>query len=102
MPTWTSIRRPALALALLTGSLAATPSAAAVFYVGVGTGCTHQFLSQAITAAGANGADLDLIRIASPSLTIGNLLLEVNDHSVQITGGFANCTASTPTGRTEI
>jgi hypothetical protein len=102
MPNWSSLRPSALALSILGGAFVAAPSGAAVFYVGTGTGCTHQFLSQAITAAGANGADLDLIRIASPALAIGNLLLEVNNQSVQITGGFPNCTTANPTGRTTI
>lgn len=102
MPIWSSIRSSVLVLAVVSGALAATPSGAATFYVGVGTGCTHQFLSQAVTATGANGAGLDIIRIASPSLAIGNLLMEVNNQSVQIVGGFPNCTATTPTGRTLI
>jgi hypothetical protein len=105
MPICRSFRSlfPAFALFGLFGAWSASaPAGAAVFYVGTGTGCTHQFISQAITAAAANGTGLDIIRLATPSLAIGNLLLEVNNHSVQLVGGFPDCITAAPTGRTTI
>lgn len=101
MTVSTSTCRCILALAFALGPLAAAPAGAAIFYVGIGTGCTHANVALAVAAAAANGPDLDIVRIASPALFLAGLV-EVNDQSVQLVGGFPNCTTSAPTGRTQL
>ena len=89
---------------LLLGWLAAgwaAPASAVVFRVGIGAGCTHATLADAVAAAAANGPDEDSIYIASPAVALSGLI-DVDNQSLLIFGGFASCTAATATGRTTI
>lgn len=86
----------------LAGALSLAPALeAATFVVGVGTGCTHATLADAVAAAAANGPGDDTIRLAVPSIALP-ALINVVDQGVLIYGGYSSCTAATQTGRTTI
>ena len=84
------------AFALLSVLLSAN-AAGAVFTVGTGSGCTHNSLQSAISAASSNGID-DTIRVTrslsytAQALTVGNF------QTLEITGGFATCDQSANDG----
>ena len=86
---------PALLVAALV--LAAPHAAADIFTVGVGTGCTHATIQQAIDAAQANpGADT--IRVTR-SLGYTQQALTVNTaQDLSIVGGFATCSQAASDG----
>lgn len=86
----------ALALAL---TLGASSSRAAVFTVGAGTGCTHGDLASALTAA-ASLAGADEIRLLANTTHQGQFIIITDGLSLR--GGFASCTASSPTGSTTL
>jgi len=71
-------------------------ASAATFRVGSGTGCSHATISAAINQALANGPESDSIRINAG--TYAAQALSIADHSVSITGGFADCIESEPSG----
>ncbi len=79
-----------------TACLIPGPVSAETFRVGIGSGCTHANAAAAIAAAVGNGPDGDLIRINAGTYSAQALVVE--DHSLNITGGFADCLESTPTG----
>ncbi len=81
--------------------LAAGSSRAETFRVGIGTGCTHLTVEAAVAAAAANGSGFDEIKIAHVTQTLGSLI-EVDNHSVALVGGFSSCTAVSPTGQTTL
>lgn len=77
--------------------LAAQPSMAAVYRVGVGSGCTHGTIQSAIGSAGLT-PEADEIRITqSQSYVQQALLIDQVQGTLGLLGGFASCTASTPT-----
>lgn len=69
--------------------------AADVFTVGSGAGCTHASIQDAITAGLANGNGLDVINVARNRTYTAQALLVQND-TVVIQGGFADCLATVP------
>lgn len=71
------------------------------FRVGVGTGCTHATLELAIAAAAANGPGDDEIFLTSPAITLGGLI-EINNQTLSVLGGFSSCAAVAATGRTTL
>jgi|GEM_PF-5412133 len=89
---------PFLFAVLLAGGLSA-PARAAIFTVGGDAACTHSNVLLAILAASGNGPGLDEIRIAT-NQTYTGVIGPVSSHSVHLRGGFASCSASTPSGRT--
>nr|HRC86869.1 hypothetical protein [Thermoanaerobaculia bacterium] len=72
----------------------ARPACAAQYNVGTGTGCTHSNLSDALIAAAGNPG-LDTIHLLSGSTHQGQFLVA---GPLTIEGGYASCTATTPTG----
>lgn len=74
----------------------ATTAGAATFTVGTSGGCTHAGLQAALDAAAANGPGHDEIRLSADQ--VGSFL--VWNQSVSVSGGYANCAASTPTSNT--
>lgn len=72
----------------------AAPLSAAVYTVG-GAGCTHPDLLSALVAAATNPGT-DQIRLLSGSSHQGPFF--VNTDGLTITGGYASCSATTPTG----
>lgn len=69
---------------------APTVALTADFYVGAGGGCTHPTVQAAVNAAAANGTGLDLI-LVSRSVTHSNQHVVIQNHSVHLFGGLANC-----------
>ncbi|HEV8632448.1 MAG TPA: hypothetical protein VGV61_19195 [Thermoanaerobaculia bacterium] len=98
-------RAHALRALALTAVLASSPLAveAAAFRVGNGGSppCTHADLAAAVAAAAANpGNDqIYVTRADPPSLAA---TVDINDQDVEIIGGFADCAAATPSGRTTV
>lgn len=91
-----------LVLCLVLLSFCAVRTAgAAVFSVGADAACTHSNLLSALSAASANGAGLDEIRLAT-NLTYTSIIAPVASHSVHVRGGFASCASTSPTGRTRV
>ena len=86
-----------ITLALTLGMVG--PSSAAVFTVGVGTGCTHADLSSALITA-ANLAGPDEIRLLANTNHQGQFIILTDGLSLR--GGFASCTAASPTGLTTL
>lgn len=96
------MNRPAHVLFVLLAALP-VPAAAAVFRVGPpGTagGCTHTDVQAAIDAAAANpGPDeIRLVRNMVPGYAGQALVIDNQD--LTLTGGLADCAATTPNGRT--
>lgn len=87
-------RRGALA-AFAAGALAAAPAAASIYTVGAGAGCTHADLLSALIDA-VNHAGSDEIRLLINSNHQGPFF--INTDGLILRGGFASCTATTPTG----
>lgn len=77
-------------------ALPALPLAAATFRVGNDgiPPCTHTTIAAAVAAAAANGPGLDQIYVEG-SVTLSSTI-DVNNHSVEIVGGFPNCTDALP------
>ncbi len=73
---------------------------AVVFTVGSTSNCTHASITAAISAAAANGADTDFIRINSGTYSAQALLIE--DQSLNVTGGHASCADGSTTGAATI
>jgi predicted outer membrane repeat protein len=76
--------------------LAGAPVAAATFRVGNDgiPPCTHTTLAAAVAAAAANGPGSDSIYVEG-NVTISSTL-DLNNHSVEIVGGFPDCIAAAP------
>lgn len=85
---------PLLALLGVWVTALVTPASAAVYTVG-GAGCTHPDLLSALIAAATNPGS-DQIRLLSGSSHQGPFF--VNTDGLAITGGYASCSATTPTG----
>lgn len=82
------------ATALLLTALSAN---AAIYRVGVGSGCTHSTIQSAIGSA-AITAEADEIRVTqSQSYVQQALLIDQVQGTLELLGGYASCTASTPT-----
>ncbi|MCQ4166739.1 hypothetical protein [Tahibacter harae] len=86
-------------IALLTLLNLATPALALNIRVGADAGCDTNSLATALAQAKANpGADT--IRVASNQAYTGQALYI--DSDVVLRGGYANCDAATPSGRTSL
>jgi len=85
---------------LFMGSVAPCASAA-TFTVGADGACTHGNLLAAVSAASANGAGLDEIRLAT-NLDYNAVIAAVAGHSVTIRGGYSSCSDGSASGRTVI
>ncbi len=72
---------------------------AAVYVVGSGAGCTHADLLSALVAA-VNNPGFDEIRLLAGSTHQGQFL--INTDGLSLIGGFASCTATSPTGRSTL
>lgn len=83
---------------LLAGLLAAAGTALAggplpVMTVGSGPGCNHASLAAALAAAGSAVE----FRIAAAELTLGAAAV-ISDRQVRLVGGYASCSAASPSG----
>lgn len=85
-----------LQVLILLSCAVATPTSAAIFWVGSGAGCGFADVQAAVNAAQANGAGSDTIRIAR-NRTYSAQHIVVQNHSVALTGGFADCTTNAVT-----
>jgi hypothetical protein len=79
-----------LLLALLGAALFHDPANAAILRVGTGTGCTHQDLGSAVLAA----RDGDGIFVNAGTYPVANLHFDAK--TLTFRGGYASCTATTP------
>jgi len=89
--------------AWLPGLAFTATATAAVYTVGpAGTpgNCTHTTIQAALNAAAVNPGPDD-IRIANNQVWTSQALT-INNHSVSLTGGFANCHPLAPTGQTRL
>lgn len=84
-----------LGIAALLGMASSSVASAAVFTVG-GAGCTHATLIDALAAATSNPGP-DEIRLLSGSNHQGQLIIATTQ-GLTLRGGFASCSATTPTG----
>lgn len=92
-----STRPPLLALAACClFAVPAAPLAAAIFRVGNDgiPPCTHTTLAAAVAAAAANGAGVDQIYVEG-NVTLSSTI-DIDNHSVELVGGFPDCTAASP------
>jgi len=78
------------AFAWLIALLAALPTQAAVFSVGVGAECTHTTIQAAINAA-QNNPGADTVRITRSLFYIEQALVLSTAQEVDLVGGFATC-----------
>ncbi len=98
MSTSGSARRifsPFVALALAV--LAADPVHATNYTVGSGADCTHASLQAALEAARTSSPDPDLIRVTTATYTAQQVTIN-SDQTLDIVGGYADCSASEPSG----
>ncbi len=79
----------------------AVPAGAVVFTVGADALCTHSSVLLATLAAGANGAGMDEIRVAT-NMNHDGVLAPVVSQNLHVRGGYSNCADTTPTGRTSL
>lgn len=92
--------RPTLVfLAALVAALTAGPARAATFFVGLGAGCTHATLAQAIAAANANGPASDEIYLTRDESFVGPLAV---NGDLRILGGTLSCGGFARSGRTHL
>lgn len=85
------------AAGLLAGLTLAAPVGAAIYTVGIGTGCTHATLQQAINAAEANpGADT--IRVTRSQAYSQQAVVINTAQELDLVGGFATCSQATSDG----
>ncbi len=92
--------RRILAAGLGFGLLIAGPLAGVDLRVGTGTGCTYPTIAAAVAAAVANGTTNDklLIRTGTSHTISAPITLNLNvAGTVEIIGGYANCTDALPT-----
>ncbi len=88
--------RPLVAIAVLALVLGgAAPATASIYTVGAGAGCTHADLLSALIDA-VNHAGTDEIRLLANTNHQGPFF--INTDGLFLRGGFASCTAATPTG----
>ena len=87
-----------LLLAILT--VAATPAAALDLRVGTGTGCTHATLQAALDAIEGMGGDHHIRINAGSNFVVDGMVYQptVAQGFVRLEGGYASCTAPTPSG----
>ena len=92
-------RRRILAAGLGFGLLIAGPLAGVDLRVGIGTGCTYPTIADAVDAAVDNGATNDKLLVKGNGHTISApIVLNLNAAgTVEIIGGYANCTDALPT-----
>lgn len=94
--------RPRLALTCCAlAALSPGVAGAASYVVGFGPGCTHETLDAAFAAATAN-SEADKIRIASPSVGPMTVPVEIENDYIDLRGGYPDCLASLPTGRSVV
>jgi hypothetical protein len=79
----------------------AAPANAVVFTVGADALCTHSSVFLATLAAGANGAGMDEIRVAT-NMNHDGVLAPVVSQNLHVRGGYSDCTDTTPSGRTPL
>ncbi len=81
---------------MATACLAPGLASAEAFRVGIGSGCTHASIAAAVAQALGNGPESDSIRINAGTYAAQALLIE--DQSLSVTGGFADCLEISPSG----
>jgi hypothetical protein len=87
---WLLIKR-VLLLAML-ATLSVGNLQAAIFTVGIGPGCTHATIQNALDAATDNGPGSDQIRLSGDFSNVAVVAVSAMD----IQGGWSNCTSTTP------
>jgi hypothetical protein len=85
------VSKRVLFLAMLT-ALSALNVQAAIFTVGIGPGCTHATIQNALDAATDNGPGSDQIRLSGDFTNVAVVAVS----AVDIQGGWTNCTSTTP------
>jgi predicted outer membrane repeat protein len=85
------------ALAALATLAVAEPARANVYFVGVGSGCTHASVQAAVDDAALTSED-DLILVAR-NTTYGNQAVAITDQGLTILGGYPHCNTLVPDGR---
>lgn len=80
---------------LLLSILFASAASGAVFRVGSDVDCTHTTLMAALTAAVANGAGRDEIRLRTDAQQT-NVAYSITATDVTIAGGYATCSSDSP------
>ena len=83
----------------LLASASASQAAAAIYTVGPMSGCTHASVQAAVNTAQASPGT-DQIHIVAG--TFAAQAVVVAGHDVEITGGYASCQASAPSGMTRL
>ena len=81
----------------LTCLLLATPASAALYRVGIGSGCTHATIQAAINAAEAS-AEADEVRITQTQTYVQQeILIDEAQGVLVLAGGFDTCQSNQPT-----
>jgi len=75
---------------------------AAVYRVGNDPGCSHATLAAAMATAASNDQDANTIYLPAGTLAALPAPLLIDGRSLQLIGGFADCSAAAPSGRTAI